>query len=86
MEITKIESFTEAMNRAESLEREKGGLTDEVLAIRKWAKEKYPAEFAAYLKNKNNKGSSAGEVIHDNFFGQQRMGYIKKGDYNKLKP
>lgn len=86
METQKIESFAEIMARTESLEREKGGLTDEVMAIRKWAKEKYPAEFAAYLKNKTDKAGSAGETIHSNFWGKQRMGYIKKGDFNKLKP
>ena len=86
METPNIESFASAMARAENLEREKGGITDEVLAIRMLAKEKYPAEFAEYIKNKTNKGASAGETIHSNFWGNQRMGHIKKGDYNKLKP
>ncbi|MFH1367286.1 MAG: hypothetical protein ABIH38_04880 [Patescibacteria group bacterium] len=86
METHQIESFSEAIDRAEKMEREKGGLTDEVMALRMLAKEKYPAEFAEYLKNKTNKSVGAGDVIHENFYGQQRMGYLKKGDYNKLKP
>ncbi|MFA5069958.1 MAG: hypothetical protein WC528_01635 [Patescibacteria group bacterium] len=76
METSKIESFAQAMARAETLERE-GGLTDEVMAIRMWVKEKYPTEFAGYLKNKTDKAGSAGETIHSNVYGKKRMDDLK---------
>jgi hypothetical protein len=82
MEIQKIESFADITARAESLEREKRGLTDEVMALRMQAKEKYPAEFAAYLKNKTDKAGSARETIHSNIYGKIRMDDLK----NKRNP
>ncbi len=78
MEAPKFSSFSEAMHRAELLEKEHGGITDEVLAIRMWAKEKYPALFAEYLKNKTDKAVGPGEVIRSNFFGRQRMNDLRK--------
>ncbi len=83
METNKIESFTEAMNRAESLERKEGHLTDEVLAIRKMAKEKYPELFEKYLNNKTNKAPSAGETITSNYYGKKRMSDLKRYNLKK---
>lgn len=77
MESPQIESFSEIMAQAEELERKKGEITDEVMALRMLAKKNYPAEFAAYLRNKTNKAGSAGETIHANFWGKQRIDDLK---------
>ncbi|MFH0951782.1 MAG: hypothetical protein V1838_01185 [Patescibacteria group bacterium] len=83
MTMDKYESFAQAMSRAEKLEREAGGITDKVMTIRKWAKDKYPALFDNYLKNRTNKVVGAGEIIHSNYYGKQRIAQLKKNGSSK---
>lgn len=52
MRLPKSHPFISALQKAEALERGFGTITDEVLEIRRWAKEKYPELFDAYIQAK----------------------------------
>ena len=47
--------FVKAMQKAEKLEQAAGTVTDEVLEIRKWAKENYPELLKEYIAVKEKK-------------------------------